>query len=511
MRLHPSARVHEEWVDIIRDYEASGELVTFYMTLGNKDISHMLESGTLSADIGALPWTLDCDLTGRVPISLLGAPVRLYCEMAGALFEIFSGISSYPAIQDNWSTQLNAMTAGHLMDKATLDEYVTFSGWPPQNVIRNALYRVPYDRNGVRVEKFDDPLIYRIREETPPSSAAGSWASGFEDEDVPKSILDSVLTEVDGISTDTPTNGNVTIKDPGMGEGLELAWDYDETTQEVLEPFHAQWASPEDLYTRVAVRDKFEDGSYRIPPEYWPVNYRYLDYPPQVERTLYMSLSDQSSNALSKARRAAFRKAEAIGKGLWAGSSIVAFNPFLSLSDVVTYRAQHEDDSGVYTRLFRCVIESISLQWGNEALSTELGWRAALILDRRLPDPPIRLYGISPGVIAVPGEGIAYGWDENGDWVDPAKISGLSWAGVETIGGVSYGWFDPELAPDGVFGVDEITGEPYINIERSLYGVTGDYLYFDESLVWESTTGDYMDLDEGTGPVTVTGDYFDVV
>lgn len=450
-RSFSSLRTQEQWTQIVRDYEGSDELVAFRLIVGGKDFSRSLDTGTLSADTGALPWALSVTLSERLPVQYLNAPVQLWAEMGGSTMVLFKGDASYPMPSEEWATQLTALTPGHWMDKATLDEPVEINGEPPNDAIRNALYRVPYDRSLVSVYPWATPLIYRLRNATlPADDTPGSWAAGYERMDSPKSILDSVLAEVQGLSIDHPLGGNTTIRDPGVGEGSVPVWNYEAVSREVLEPFISPaWAAPDEQITSVVVQDILESGEDRIPPKEWVVDYSGMPYPPRVARTLYIDLSDQTPAAEAEAQSLAIQSARVAGKGLWTGGHTAAFNPFLLPFDVVTMGHNHEDSTGRYRRLWRCIITALSHNFGTDALSTDLGWNAVLLQNQRIPDPPIVLAGVTAGNVYVAGPM----WQEvgTGRWLlRPENFVGTgdNWAQVQPDGRVLV---DMSLAPFGMF------------------------------------------------------------
>lgn len=461
-RRFANPRLQAEWGEIIRDYEASGELVAFRLILGDTDYGY-IESATLGADSGSLPWTLDTQLSDRIPMSLINAPVRLFCEIAGDQMMLFKGEASYPAPSSEWTTNLTSLTSGHWMDKATLDEPVDINGETPESAIRNALYRVPYDRARVNVYPWQTPLIYRLRNVAlPPEDVAGSWAGGFERTDVPKSILDSLLAEVRGVSIDHPLDGNMTIPDPGVGEGQDIVWDYEADSKEVLEPFVTpSWAAPDEQYTRVVVQSLLEDGTDRIPPAEWIVDYSGMPYPPRVGRTLYIDLSDQTVEAEMEARDLAVKAARNAGKGLWTGDTVVAFNPFLLPYDCITMGHYHEDSTGVYRRLYRCIITSLSHNLIGETLATNLGFNAVVLQNERLPDTPIILPGLSAGNVKTPGTV----WQQNiftAEWSfhteNLVKYTYRDW--IYQDSGEAGEWlFDQTLVPAGMFAQEAGTNE----------------------------------------------------
>lgn len=450
-RSFASARIQEKWTQIIKNYEVSDQLVTFRLIIGDKDFSKSFDTGTLSVDIGALPWTLSVNLSERLPVQYLNAPVRLYAEMAGDRLLLFRGEASYPMPSAEWTVQLTALTPGHYMENATLDEPVEINGETPATAIRNTLSRVPYEKSFIDVYPWDGPLIYRLRNAAlPADDTPGSWAGGFERMDSPKAILDSILSEVQGLSIDHPAGGNTTVPDPGVGEGRPISWTYEASSNEIIEPFVSPaWATGDEQITSVVVQDILESGADRIPPQEWMVDYSGMPYPPRVGRTLYIDLSDQTAQAEEEARNLAVKSARVAGRGLWNGSTTAAFNPFHLPLDVITVGHNYVDSTGRFRRLWRCLLTAVNHSFGMEALSTDLGYQAVLLQNQRIPDPPIVLAGVTAGNVHVAGPM----WEQaaDGRWLlheENFVGVGTNWAQVQSDGRVLV---DTGLAPFGMW------------------------------------------------------------
>jgi hypothetical protein len=129
---------------------------------------------------------------------------------------------------------------------------------------------------------------------------------------------------------------------------------------------------------------------------------------------------------------------------MWTGGITVAFNPFLLPFDVISVGQNYEDETGRYRRLWRCIITSLAHEFGTDTLATGLGFNAALLLNRRIPDAPIVLKGVTSGNVAVPE--VTYGNDEGGLWFNFTEVN---WSGTDTEGW----WIDPTLA-NGSAGSD---------------------------------------------------------
>lgn len=473
MRVHPFREAHEELLEIIEDYEASDVAVEVQVYLGDLDISDELESGDISIDAGsAAAWTFNGTITDRIDVDYRNAPLRVVVDIGGIEMDILRGRASLPIQNDDFSTSLVAGTPGIFLDKVTLDKQVTYNNATPQFVIRDAVTRIPYyDRGRIRIPNFDTPLISRGIGGT--GAAQGGASDAFTDEQHPVDIISSVAEEIDFVYFDTALGGFVAIPNPGVGEGAPLAWSYEVGTAEVLDTFtEPTFATPDEQFTKVTVRDKYEDGRYRI-KQSWPVSYASLLYPPAATATMYLPFTDTDPEAWQAARQLAFDTAAKLSKGLFNGQITVAFNPFLEPYDVISIYDEHEDSSGKYRRQWQCVIEGISHVFG-AGISTALSFSATLIRTERIDDTSILPDPLSAGVASTPVAGFVLGLDYIGEWVDPARITGPRWAG-EDEDSEAGDWFDADFAPVGLLGEETVNGElldfiDYLSAEGATFG-----------------------------------------
>lgn len=463
-------------MEIVSDYSNSGIAVGLGCYLGDDlDLTDYLESGDYSIDASSSPaWTFAGNIAGRLPLRYRNAPLRLVGDFGGIEMELLHARAALP-IQNtgDYTTQLIAGTPGMFLDKSTLDQQVIFNAARPETVLRNAVYRVPYyDRARISIAPFDTPRITRGLNVG--NNSTGS-SDAFTDEQTPMDIISSIVEEVDLVFFDTALAGFVAIKNPGVGEGQPMVWDYDVDSPEVLEPFDEPiFATPDEQYTRVIVRDKFEDGTYRIYEE-WPVDYSSLTYPPATSRSLYLPFSDVTTpDAWQQARQLGVDTARRLEKGVFNGSITVAFNPFLEPFDLITIYDEHEDDSGRYRRGWQCVLEGVSHTFG-DGISSQLSFMATILRNERIPDDPIVIEPLSTGVTSISAAGFALGLDYLGEWVDDDHITGARWAGEDGSGAEPSDWFDPAVAPAGLFGEEMVDGVlldyiDYVSAAGATYG-----------------------------------------
>lgn len=475
MRLHPYREQHERLLGIMADYEAAGVAVEVQVYLGDLDLTDVLETGDISIDASSSPaWTFSGTVAGRLNLAYRNAPLRVVADVGGVKIDLLHARASLPIQGAEYTTDVIAGSPGMFLDKATLDSRVIYNNRTPQYVIRDAVTRIPYyDRGRILIPEWNNPLINRGL------SGAGSGvgaqqstasAEAFEDEAHPMDILTSVAEEIDIVFFDTALAGFKAIKNPGVGEGLPVAWGYEVGTREVVDTFsEPTFSTPDEQVSRVVVRDKYEDGTYRIYEE-WPVHYRNLLYPPAAVSTMYLSVSDVTTEAFKKARQLAFKTANTLGNGLFSGSISVAFNPLLEPFDLIVIKEEHEDDTGRYRRQWQALVEGITHRFG-AGVTTELSYTATLLDTERIEARPIIIETRSSGVAATPIAGFVLGVDYIGEWVDAARITGPKWAGEDS----TSDWFDDALAPAGLLGTETVGGElldyiDYLSVEGASYG-----------------------------------------
>ena len=406
MRRHKDPDKHEELVSYIKDYEGYDVLVDLEMYLKDRPVDDKIDGGSYGIDSGGPAWFFSGNMEGRIPsYKYRNAPFKIVVDVGGVRMAGLNARGSMPVGRPDWSTDLLAATPGSLLSSTTLDEYVTYNNVSPEAAIRDALYRTPGYRKGqISVAEFGRPLISR---------GMGGEFSGFEDEDNPQSILDSVAEEVDVTYHDNVLGGHDARAKRGLGQGREVAWHYEAGSGEVLEEFEEPTSVlPEEQIWRVVARDRLPDpdatngtgpgGRYRIWQER-EVDYSLLEHPPARATTQYIAVTDTSGEAAENARLLCIDAARSLslGRGKYNGNIVVAFNHLLEPTDVVTVGEQHEDETGFYRRVWRCSIEAINHIFDPASMQTELAFSAVLALQERMADPPIVLRGLSIGVVPI--------------------------------------------------------------------------------------------------------------
>lgn len=403
MRLIYNREMHEHLLEIVSDYEGHNASTDLMLDVGDVELSDRLEDGDWQVSKDSPAWTLAPNVSGVLPSQLQNAPVKLRVNIAGIFLDVFDGLATDPEPHDDYSSSLLAGTPGTLLDKIPLGAPVEYKDKTPEWVIRDALHRIrQYDRGKITIPNFERPVINKLLRE----------GDGFEDNQHPRDILDSV-SEILGCSYyDKPIgNGHKCYRDVGTGEGETITWSYDaDDDKQVYAWSNPSPALPEQQYTSVVVRERRDDGTLAFWEEV-PVFYTNLKYPPPQGQILFVDFdtaTDPEGDPLynlarADAHRRAVKEARTLSRMIHYGSFDVAFNPFLEPVDVLTLESTREDDTGFYRTIFRAVIEDLMHPFSASSIYTTIGYRAAIVKEVRLPDPPIVLPGITPHVVSFAG------------------------------------------------------------------------------------------------------------
>lgn len=446
----PFRAKHERLLARIKEPE--GYSVELKLSIDGVDLSERLGAGSRRIEEDTNPTiSLDTTLDGFLDTNLFGGPVRFWADIEGDEIDLLNGSLSMPTPIPGFETGLIAASPGALLTKVRMrpnnptKNLTEYNGWLPHRVVQDAVYRCAgvggYDRGQVRVEHFDAPVLHYKDD------------SGFEDESRPMDVLEAVTSEIALLYRDTPTRGFEGISDPLTGEGSEVVWDYDAGNSEVFEWLPPALASPDDQYSEVVVRDRTESGSYRV-YESAPVNHHSLPYPPFEGQTLFIPVTDETSEAARNARQIAVDNARSLSSPAYQASPLVAFNPFLQKGDVVRFSEDHRDQRGLFRRQWRAVIVSTEDPFDLYSIATQLSLRLYLTKETRISDPVVLLPGVMAGAVSAGVGASPYGEDGTGDWIDPERIlSDPPWGGEDATGD----WVDLDLAP-ALLGED-VTGE----------------------------------------------------
>lgn len=442
-------------------YDASLHLV---LRIAGVDYSDELESGEVGSAADHPAISLSATLAARPSQDLMNAPIYLAADIDGIIVPLLYATRSMPepTTDNTYATDLLAASPGALLDKVavkpnnTLKNVTEYIGWTPERVIQDALFRCGgvggYDRGRIRIAQFGSPLIYRVAKDKDNSQSAQEIPAAFEIGTRCKAILDSIKPEVNCLYRDTPDAGHECVPDPGIGQGVESVRNYEVMGGEVLHWNPPVPAAPDEQPSEVIVYARGEDGQYVIGPITEPVYWGNIPYPPHADQTIYINMSDQSLMNVTNARQLAVDTARAYGRGgVYKAEVEVSFNPLLQKGDVLTFYEDYRDDTGLYRRAWRSVIEAYKHPFG-EGISTVLSCRMYLASKQRLRDPLAPLEGYSAAVGSTGVLGTPVGVDAIGLWVNPARMLQPHWADADSSGL----WIDPSLA--GGFAGEDVHG-----------------------------------------------------
>lgn len=393
--------VHDRLKEIVTDYEGHDASTDLMLSVDGVDYSDRLENGDWQISEGSPAWTLQANLSGVLSTSeVLNSPARLSANIAGIFLSVFEGDVSVVDAFDDYSSSILAATPGQYLDKIPLRVPVGYVDKPPEWVMRDALYRIKrYDKGRITIPPFSRPIIRKLLRE----------GDGFEDNQYPKDILDSVAELVSASYYDEPVDyGHTVYRDVGTGEGQPEAWRYDaQDDKQVYAWSSPAPATPGEQFTSVVVRERKDNGTLRFWQEY-PIFYTNLKHRPQQGQIMFVDFSttldpdDDPLDTLTKAdaQRRAKKEADSLGRMLHFGSFDAAFNPFLKQNNVLTLESTREDDKGRYRTIWRAVITDLTHPFDANSIYTTIGYRSVIASEVRLPDPPIILPGVTPNIVS---------------------------------------------------------------------------------------------------------------
>ena len=422
-----SAKDHEKVFEASLDWEASDLAPMLLLFVGEEDLSERLESGQYGQDLA--PITLDGTLSGVLPLRLEGGPVRVEVEVGGVLVPGLRGFVSIPEEgDDRASTRQLASSAGALLSRVKLRQVVEYPGNTPEYVVRDALYRLPYERGLVYVESVGTPILNFVLD------------GGFTEEQSPQDILSRVEEQAPYSFRDTAYGGHVAEVSLGLGRAPEPFFVYD--SSELL-----AWKRPAramEQYAYVEVFRKNPDGSdaYRQTAE---VDYPGVDYPPFAGLTLSVPFDDETGDGPRRAQQHANDLALAHGRGLYSSDPTLPYMPLLERNDAFGVRDVSEDDDGFWERVWLHRVDKFQHPF-SRGLETKTSCQATVRDEQRVKAPTLVLAAFSPGVLRTLGPPV--GRDSGGLWFE-TNVAAV-WKGKDEFGR----WVDPALS-NGLAGRDE--------------------------------------------------------
>lgn len=374
---------------ILTDPEGEDAGFDLILYIGEEDYSDALDEGQVGAEIGAPAISLSLTLADRLPKRLWRAPVTLWADCDGIMVPLLFGALMRPqVISDELGTEILAASPGALLPKVNIfpndliRNVTSYSGWQPERVIQDAIFRCAgvggYDKAGVRITEFGEPLLY--------FTSTADAEEAFEYEQFCNDILAKVADQVLVVYRDTPEMGFEAIEDPGTGESAEIQWVYDTTGREILEWATPTPTAPDEDFTNVIVRDKLESGLYRV-FEAEPVDHNHDEWSPFPGQILFEDFTDIAAGNAERARQQAVDRARSLGGNEeYQGTPIVSFNPLYQVGDVLHFFEEYRDKDGLFRLSWRAVIDGYQHNI-SEGLETELTCRFYLTDSERLSDP----------------------------------------------------------------------------------------------------------------------------
>lgn len=491
----PSLSDEKKLEEAIADPDRSR--VSYVLSIGDSNIPFgekiSSEEGEWGTDESGVCY-LDLLLSTPMPRRLEGAPVRFYVLIDGVTVPQVTGIDSLSEIgQDRASTNFQARSAGGLANEITLDEEIEVSGWPPEQIVRRASLKLPYERGGVKVDKLAEPLLYFTQVE----------GTRFLPEQHPSDMYSAVQEKAPYIYRDTYTGGFVASASTALGRGAtpQRIYNANEIRGSASAGSSGGWRPPprvEERYGRVVVFRRNPDDSYAFFSEA-NVLYRGNSYPPQRNRTFYVELQDPTGDGYKRAQNLAYDLAGRFARGVYKDEMILpAFDPRIEKGDAFIVEETYRDLEATYQRRWLGWVEKI--KQSINTLDTTVGYSAMLVFEDRLDIPALAMAGISGGVL----ETILGECDEVGDYL---YFTNLSW--IQEDG-------DYLVFADGAGTIEE-SGD-YLLItcpapSDPLWGENPvDVVFFDSSLPWVTDAGDTSTIDEAAsgGVATVTGEVGEV-
>lgn len=406
-----------------------------------------------------IPITLDATIAGYLPRRLADARIRLIVEVEDVPVRQFTGHKTAIVPGENaFTTDLLSSSAGSLgqgKDAIKLRKFTEYPGESPLSIVWDYVKALPYERSNVSIEAVPRvSLNYSGSGEFPGFMAHEPVGALLERMGSDASVgYDYRDTAYDGFKAWLPAPISAASLDSDF-EGSENTY-----ASEYLPDWSRQRpSSPLLRYAAVRVYRQGPDGrdlSEAIAEIPYPADQRR----PDPRRTLDIPVEDNSDDADGNMRDLARRLALEIVRSPYEGRLLLpAYNALIERDDRFRVEENHRDSDGTFHLLWAMKTENYSHQYAESegasnvttgALSTSLGYTAALIAEDR---------------IAVP------------TFLGPQRVTSPK----------------PQI----------------VQTERRPYGVIKDDIYFEDSLTWVAAQGDDLIFYDNApaGTITITGD-----
>lgn len=459
--------------EIVRDTISDPEGYTLGMGLliGGEDYTERFFEGAWGQQ--AIPITLDGSVAGYLPTRLDGEKVELFVSIDGIKIpQLLSEKMEFLPGEGLGITDMLASSPGAYFngdDAIKLNEEQEYIDLAPEDVVRDAALRLPYEKSLISVDEVSDITLNY--------SGFGDQA-GFRPEDAAGDVLSRVEETVGYLYRDTVYKGfRGSIPRP-LSRGQAVPEFRAFTASDIPD-----WLRPARTslrYYDVRVYRENPDGTLAFESRE-VIPYQGIKKRPLPGQTLNIVLDDESGVGSASARRRAVLEALEQGRATYGGQlTFPAFDPLVELEDRFSIYERFENNDGLFERLWLMKILSYSNPYGTESTSGSGGASSTENLHAALVDA-----GSNTGVLATM---VAY----SAAIVEEEKVY------VPTL-------IIPRSALSlGSTGVLRTPTEP---VGLAAYGVSGDYIYFDfDRVAWVRAEGDYLTFDDA-GPVRVEGDY----
>lgn len=451
---------------------------------------------------------VDLSIGARLPLPKYDdAPSTFSLEINGITIPQMTGMVSLPSIAGSDdaatdSTEFLGVSAKAEAGRITLDKRISYSGFPPEAIVKDALSRLPYSRGHTRVDPLKEPTLYPI----------------FEANETVEDVLSRVEDQTPYKIRDNAYGGayaTVALEPSKVVESFRVMNSTD----------FPQWRPPprnERRYSEVVVFRRNEDGSDAFEPQRATIHYPKTAYPPLKGAKLWIELDDATERAPENARSLALKMAEGLARGVFKEDALVLpfFDPLLEIQDVFYVYEDWEDLEGVFAREWMCWVDTFKHDFA--ILSTEVAYSAALLKQEEIKAPALAMGGLSSGASLT----MFAPCDQLGDLLR-LRVEDLDWAEehddlvaiaedapeVEILGGAGLAPSELLFPSEALFPSgddDEVVRItcPSSDPVPEFGELKPDLIVFSSSVSWVSTQGDLLviDTDNSGGHATVSGD-----
>jgi hypothetical protein len=299
------------------------------------------------------------------------------------------GIDSLSEIgEDRASTDpFLSASAGRLANENTLDEDFDINGWYPQQVVRAAASKLPYNRT--KVDKLTSPSLYFTKAED----------TYFKREQHPSDMFSAVQQKAPYMFIDTYTGGLLASASLFLNRGTALRVYNADDIRGSGDSTEGGWRPPvrtEPRYNKVVVFRRNPDDSYAFEASA-NIIHRGHKFVPK-NRTFYVELEDPTGDGPTKAQQLANDLASKFSRGIYKDETLIpSLDPLLMRGDSFFVEDYHRDFEASYQRRWLCWVETIKKEIINPL--PLIGYSAALVLEDKIDIPTLVLSGVSGGVL----------------------------------------------------------------------------------------------------------------